>query len=314
MDGYAPTVVCLGECMVELRTRPDGLLTRSFGGDTLNTAVYLTRLGIRTEYVTALGDDDFSSDMVHAWEKEGVGTAHVQRLPGFLPGLYIIETDAAGERRFLHWRDSAPVRRIFDPLHVEAVEAALLTADVLYLSGITLSLFRGDARERLLASLGRARAAGIRVVFDTNFRARGWPDRSEASRIYDRVLALCHTVLAGVDDFREMEGAASPEQLLARLDRLGVSESVLKLSDPGCLVHHEGITESVPVPVSVVAVDTTAAGDSFAAGYLAARLFGEGPAASARAGHDVAARVIRHAGAIVPLDAMPPARPPRRSA
>ncbi len=145
MAGEGPSVACLGECMVELRTRPDGLLARSYGGDTLNTALYLARLGVSTSYVTALGDDDFSADMVRAWEAEGIGTGHVLRLPGCLPGLYIIETDESGERRFLHWRDSAPVRRIFDPPHVAAVRTALLAADVLYLSGITLSLFGAEA-------------------------------------------------------------------------------------------------------------------------------------------------------------------------
>ncbi len=308
-----PRVACLGECMVELRTRPDGLLSRAFGGDTLNTAVYLARLGVRTDYVSALGDDDFSADMVRAWEAEGVGTAHVLRLPGHLPGLYIIETDAAGERRFLHWRDSAPVRRIFDPPHADATEAALLAGDVLYLSGISLSLFRDGARARLLATLERAREAGVRVVFDTNFRARGWPDRAEASATYDRVLGLCHTVLAGVDDFRQMEGAGEAETVLARLERRGVAESVVKLPEPGCLVSAGGKTEPVSIPSPVVPIDTTAAGDSFAAGYLAARLSGRGPAEAALAGHIVAGAVIRHPGAIIPREAMPPAAP-RRSA
>ncbi len=308
------TVACLGECMVELRTRPDGLLSRAFGGDTLNTAVYLARLGVRTEYVTALGDDDFSADMIGAWTAEGVGTRHVLRLPGSLPGLYIIETDEAGERRFLHWRDSAPVRRIFDPPHVEAVEAALLSADVLYLSGITLSLFRGGARERLIATLVRARNAGIRVVFDTNFRARGWPDRGEAAQVYARILPLCHTVFAGVDDFRQIDGETSAEDLVARLARLGVAEAVVKRAEPGSLVGVGGVAVSVPIPGPIVPVDTTAAGDSFAAGYLAARLSGDSPAASARAGHEVAACVIMHPGAIVPREAMPPAWTLRRPA
>ena len=309
-----PTIACLGECMIELRTRPDGLLARAFGGDTLNTALYLARLGLRTEYVTALGDDDLSAGMIDAWRAEGIGTAHVLRLPGSLPGLYLIETDASGERRFLHWRDSAPVRRIFDPPYAEAVQDALLAADVLYLSGITLSLFRDEARERLFATLARARAEGRRIVFDTNFRARGWPDRAEAARSYARVLALCHTVLAGVDDFRQMEGEVTPEQIAARLDALGVAEAVVKRAEPGCLVRQGGITEDVPIPAPVVPVDTTAAGDSFAAGYLAARLSGDGPAAAARAGHVLAGCVIRHAGAIIPRAAMPAPRAPRRPA
>ncbi len=59
------------------------------------------------------------------------------------------------------------------------------------------------------------------------------------------------------------------------------------------------------MPERVSPVDTTAAGDSFAAGYLAARLRGEAPAAAARAGHRLAAVVITHPGAIIPREAMP---------
>ena len=56
-DREVARVACIGECMVELRELPDGLLSRGYGGDTLNTAVYLARLGVAVDYVTALGDD-----------------------------------------------------------------------------------------------------------------------------------------------------------------------------------------------------------------------------------------------------------------
>ena len=104
--------------MVELREQPDGQLRRSYGGDTLNTAVYLARLGVAVDYVTALGDDAWSGEMLAGWEEEGIGTRLVYRLPGRLPGLYIIQTDPQGERRFLYWRDSAAARQLFDHLEL----------------------------------------------------------------------------------------------------------------------------------------------------------------------------------------------------
>ena len=84
--------------MVELRELPDGTLRRSWGGDTLNTALYLARLGAAVDNVTALGDDGWSSEMLAEWQSEGIGTGLVHRLPGRLPGLYIIQTDSRGER------------------------------------------------------------------------------------------------------------------------------------------------------------------------------------------------------------------------
>ncbi len=91
-----------------------GLFSRGYGGDTLNTAVYLARLGVGVDYITALGDDSLSDEMIAGWAAEGVGTRRVARLPGKLPGLYMIQTDDKGERRFFHWRDSAAARSLMD--------------------------------------------------------------------------------------------------------------------------------------------------------------------------------------------------------
>src|SRR5689334_24009127 len=96
-------VACTGECMIELRPAPGGLFSRGFGGDTLNTAVYLSRLGIATDYITALGDDTLSDEMIAGWQAEGIGTSRVARLKGKLPGVYMIDTDATGERKSFHW-------------------------------------------------------------------------------------------------------------------------------------------------------------------------------------------------------------------
>src|SRR5258708_15260246 len=111
MDAVMTKVACIGECMVELKQAGHGLFSRGYGGDTLNTAVYLARLGAGVDYITALGDDPLSDEMIAGWTAEGVGTGQVLRLRGKLPGLYMIETDASGERRVLPSRERAAARR-----------------------------------------------------------------------------------------------------------------------------------------------------------------------------------------------------------
>ena len=303
-------VACLGECMMELVERPDGLLSRGFGGDTLNTAVYLARLGVPTRYVSALGDDGFSQAMIDAWAVEGIDTGAVVRVPGQVPGLYLIQTNAAGERRFTYWRDSAPVRQLFDGDNAGPAEAALATAGAVYLSGITLSLFAPPARDRLLEALARMRAEGVRVVFDTNFRPRGWPDRAVAQDVFARTVRTSDVVLAGVEDFALLDGTATADTLVADLVAAGVEEAVVKLPEPGCVVLAGGHPTHVPVPATLQPLDTTAAGDSFSAAYLAARIAGHPPAQAARAGHHLAGMVIQHPGAIIARHAMPPAWAP----
>ena len=67
----------------------------------------------------------------------------------------------------------------------------------------------------------------------------------------------------------------------------------------------DGVDEVVAAQPVARVVDTTAAGDSFAAAYLANRLAGAGPAAAARAGHALAGVVVGHPGALIPRSAMP---------
>ncbi len=239
VDWAGRRVACLGECMVELRTRPDGLLARAFGGDTLNTAVYLARLGVPVDYVTALGDDDFSADMLRAWEAEGVGTRHVRRIPGCLPGLYVIETDAAGERRFLYWRDSAPVRRLFDEAHGEETAAALSDAGVVYLSGITLSLFAGPARARLFA-VWRPSGRGCRNSLRHEFSSAGLAGSGRGAGGLRADAGLERSRARRLRGYRGAHrgGRAGGGLRVAR--PAGVAEAVVKLAQPGCLVRIGG--------------------------------------------------------------------------
>jgi 2-dehydro-3-deoxygluconokinase len=296
-------VACIGECMIELRQATDGRLSCGYGGDTLNTAVYLARLGIPVDYITALGDDPISDEMVAGWAAERVGTKWVVRLPGKLPGLYMIQTDAAGERRFYHWRESSAVRSLLSLPQTDDILEALAGYGLVYLSAITLSLFDEEGRRRLIAALARARQNSVRIAFDTNFRSRGWPDLEIARRAYQDAFDVADIVLASTEDMSALYAGETGDQLLARIPS---SEAVMKLAEPACLVRSAGVFQLVkagPVPGTVV--DTTAAGDSFAAAYLAARLRGADPVVAAHAGHRLAGTVVCHHGAIVPLNAMP---------
>jgi 2-dehydro-3-deoxygluconokinase len=304
-------VACIGECMVELKQAEGGLFSRGYGGDTLNTAVYLARLGVGADYITALGDDTLSEEMMAGWAAEGVGTKLVARLPGKLPGLYLIQTDDKGERRFFHWRDSAAARSLMDLPQTPEILNSLAGYDLIYLSAITLSLYGGEGRARLFAALKGAREAGARFAFDTNFRARGWPDLDVARAVFQEAFAAADIVLASTEDLLPLYPGVTNEALLSRIPG---AEVVLKLSEPASIVRLEGVPYPIKAkPVEEPVVDTTAAGDSFAAAYVAARLVGADPIEAARAGHRLAGVVVCHPGAIIPRAAMPPGLIPATS-
>ncbi|HVY41914.1 MAG TPA: sugar kinase [Hyphomicrobiaceae bacterium] len=296
-------VIAVGECMVELAKGTDGRFGLAYGGDTFNTAVYLARAGVDVAYATALGDDPYSSGIVELARAEGVGTHPTVVVPGRMPGLYLIETNAQGERTFYYWRDRSPARELLDGPGAAGVIEALTKAGLVYFSGITLSLYSDPGLARFAAALAAARTAGATIVMDSNFRPRGWPDRSRAQSVMGRFWALSDVGLPTFDDEAQLWGDRSPQATAARLCDLGVREIAVKLGSEGALVRAGSQEIEVPAPQRIKAIDTTGAGDSFNAAYLAARMRGLAAEAAARAGHRLAGVVIQHRGAIVPRDA-----------
>jgi 2-dehydro-3-deoxygluconokinase len=308
----AHTVYAIGECMIELQKTAQGqggTMDYRFGGDTLNTAVYMARLldpaKTNVAYVTGLGADGMSAEMLAAWAREGIDTSCVQQLPDRLPGIYMIETDPIGERRFHYWRRDSAARHWLAAPGAAAVLERLSGARMVYLSGISLAILAPGDRDRLIATLAQCRAAGGTVVFDNNYRPRLWESPDAAREVYGRVLAHADIALLTLDDEVALYGPADARAVVERTRALGVGEVVVKCGGAPCFVWHDGVLHEIaPAPVRDV-IDTTAAGDSFGAAYMAARLAGKGPDDAARAGHRLAGTVIRHRGAIIPRDAMP---------
>lgn len=299
-------VALLGECMLELQGQAFGAMQQSFGGDTLNTAVYLARAGaaqgLRVSYATGLGTDALSEGLLQRWAQEGLALDLVRRVPGRMPGLYQIQVDEHGERTFWYWREHSAARAYFDT-EMTPLEAMVEHLDVLYFSGISLAILPEAGRERLLALATHLRERGAQVVFDNNYRPRLWPDAATARHWYDRTYALCSTALLTLDDEQALRGL-DEDAALSAAAALPVLEVVVKHGAAPTHVRQTGQAwQQVPtVPVAQV-IDTTAAGDSFGGGYLAARLGGATPAQAVAAGNALAAQVIQHRGALMPRDA-----------
>ncbi|NAX21544.1 sugar kinase [Vibrio sp. V39_P1S14PM300] len=301
-------IAFFGECMIELSGDP---IRKSFGGDTLNTALYLSRLTashpVQVAYATGLGDDTLSRELIEYWKQEGIETDLIETFPAKLPGLYIVQTDEAGERSFLYWRDSAAVRNYFVTPSLNKLEAAIARQDLnyVYLSGISIAILDDDSKTRLKEALNQFSQAGGKVIFDNNFRPQLW-SAEQARHWYHQILPLVDIALITEDDDALVWG--KEESAEQRSLRLGCQEIVIKRGCEPCkLLWRQGdaIQQTYVAAEKVEnVVDTCAAGDSFAAGYLAARLTGQSCEQAAHLGHALAATVIQYPGAIIPNDAM----------
>jgi 2-dehydro-3-deoxygluconokinase len=304
-------IAVIGECMIEL-SQKGAEVSRGFGGDTLNTSVYIARQvnadDLEVHYVTALGEDNFSQQMLDAWQQENVHTELTQRLEHRLPGLYYIETDSTGERTFYYWRNEAAARFWLESDQAQAICAELAQFDYVYLSGISLAILNAASREKLMALLAQCRANGCKVIFDNNYRPRLWASREETQQVYQQMLACTDIAFLTLDDEDLLWGEKPVEEVIHRTQAAGVREVVIKRGADSCLVAIQGESTlevpAVKLPKEKV-IDTTAAGDSFSAGYLAVRLTGGSAEEAAKRGHLTASTVIQYRGAIIPKEAMP---------
>lgn len=292
-------IVAIGECMIELAAAGEGLYRKGFAGDTFNTAWYLRReLGAdwRVAYLTALGTDTTSDEMLAFFAEADIETDPVRRIDGAMPGLYMIHLDGA-ERSFSYWRDTSAARQLAaDPGHLEA---AFADGDAFYFSGITLAILPATDRNALLEKLGAAKAAGKAVAFDPNIRPRLWPDPAEMRRSIEAAAGVSTICLPSFPDEEAAFGDASLAETADRYLGLGADEVVVKDGPDPALVADADTREQIAAETVTQALDTTGAGDSFSAAYFAARLDGLPPVDSARKGHALAAQVVQHYGALL---------------
>jgi len=301
-------VLVIGEAMVELRPAGNGpdKYASAVAGDVYNTAVYLKRLAGETaqvSFLTALGNDALSQRMLTTFQNEEINTDSIRTIDGGTPGLYMIHTDDEGERSFTYWRSAAAARRMLDGDSLDDLTATLSDFDLVYFSGITLAILPPDHAAMLIAAAEAARVKGTAIAFDPNYRARLWAAPELAIAAFDNAFAVSDIALPGMDDEHDLYGSQSSEDTLARLKQADPAHIVLKAGKEVHLYTKGQDVDILPVTPVERPIDTTAAGDSFAAGFLSGWLDGLTPANCVARAARVAAFVVTQPGAICPASA-----------
>lgn len=293
-------VLAIGECMVELAPQAVGGFAMGFAGDTFNTAWYLRhRLPVDWDvaYLTGVGTDALSAQMTEFIVNAGI-TPEFMIIPDRTVGLYLISL-TNGERSFSYWRSAAAARKLAQ--HRAPIDA-LERGDIAYFSGITVAILDPEDRAQLLGALAAARARGVKIAFDPNLRPRLWSHIGDMRDWIMRAARVADIALPSFEDEANVFGDADKAATLTRYKSAGAHCVIVK-DGPGDVLAQDGDQPEVVVsPVlNPAPVDTTAAGDSFNAAFLAGYLRGDPLHSAIAAGCALSHHVVSHKGALVQM-------------
>lgn len=305
MNGSTRDVLILGEGMIEL-SETNSQYQAKFGGDTLNTAIYLSRLGGTARYCTGVGRDPFSSKLIAQLGAEGVKTDSVFQSDNNQIGIYLIQNDKTGEREFFYWRNDSAARAFFQSSDFPQTIKDVNPGEVnVYLSGITLSLLSEANIEVLSEFCEQVKSSGGEVIFDTNYRRVGWGCAARARKTIESFASLVTLSLPTFEDAADLFGDKTPEETAQRWRGYGADTVIVKAGSKGAYLKSPNESIWVPTRIDPLPLDTTGAGDSFNAAIIASLVKSESLMSGVKSAHNLASVVIRYKGAIAPSEAMP---------
>lgn len=295
-------LLAIGECMMELTAEPNERFKKGYAGDTYNALVYAKRLNpkLTTCLLTALGDDQVSQDMQNSWLNLGVSNSQVITTNQATIGLYSIATDETGERSFSYWRKGSAASQMMQLLSFDELVNRNTGFDTVFFSGISLAILTDEDKATLISLIAQLKKLGASIAFDPNYRSKMWKDEQHAINWLTKAYEVSDILMPGIEEHQQLFGHQTSEQIMDFCQQFSAREVIIKCGNEGVFGYESGqFVYHQPFAPAPIQVDSTAAGDSFAGTYLAARLSGDSVENSIKKACFVAGQVVQHKGAIL---------------
>lgn len=258
------------------------------GGCGSNVAIGLAKQGVDTLLLARTGDDFIADLLFRTWDQVGVDARKVQRDGGLPTGTSVILVDSAAQPRFIHTPGANTSLRVgTEEIHW------LLENQVKYLHVAGYFVLPGLLNDPFGEFLGRVRDRGISVSLDVV----STPAMDQPGPLW-ACLPHLDLFLCNLQEARRLTGEEEMDRAAEVLRNKGARTVVIKMGRNGCWAAGEEGERLVPAPAVQDEIDTTGAGDAFAAGLLASLLRGEDIVESCRQGNRAGAEVVQHLGAV----------------
>ena len=219
----------------------------SFGGDALNEAIVLSRLGKKVEWISKIGDDDAGQKILNYAADNGVSIEHLKIEAGLATSITIVLVEKSGERFFLT-NPQASMRKL-------AAEDIVSFASMFISTTLDIA-----ATERIFKAI---KAAGKILAFDMKF-----PHHGETLRDMAGMLSYADYFFPNEEELATLTGERDIDKNIAALLNYGLKCAIVKRGGEGCVIATKDERYEVPACRVEKVIDTTGAGDCFAAGFL----------------------------------------------
>ncbi|MCU1383348.1 MAG: PfkB domain protein [Acidobacteria bacterium] len=291
-------VLAIGRSSIDLYAHEIGRAiadVRSFdayvGGCPTNVSVGTRRLGLRSALLTAVGDDQVGDFVTAFLEREEVDTQFIPRKAGHRTSAVILTIQPPDKFPLTFYRDNCADRALTVD---DVARAPVRDTRVVFVTGTGLS--HEPARSATFAAAAAARAAGVPVLVDLDYRADQW-DEATAFSTQLRALLTSATMTVGTEE--ELAAASGSDDVgrgAALLLECGIEALILKRGARGSTVFRPNAPPVDVPPFPIEVLNVLGAGDAFASGFLYGYLQGWPLERAARMGNACGAIVVTRHG------------------
>jgi 2-dehydro-3-deoxygluconokinase len=263
-------VITLGDAMVTFNPAARGPLKyvssfeRKVGGAELNVALGCSRLGLKSGWISRLGNDEFGKYIYNFVRGEGIDVSEVKLVDGYPTSLNFKEIMEDGSGSTFYYRSNSPTTTLTEET---LREEYFKETKLLHITGIFPAIDKEKNMPVIKKAIKLAKENGLLVSFDPNIRLKLW-SKEEARKNLNEILPLVDIFLTGMEEAELLLGTTDPQEIITHCERLGISYIAIKRGEDGSIGYHDGqYIEAEPVKPKKV-VDTVGAGDGFDSGFI----------------------------------------------
>ncbi|MGR3764122.1 sugar kinase [Rossellomorea sp. NS-SX7] len=263
-------VVTIGDAMITLDPSSTGPMRfvssfeRKIGGAELNFAIGCARLGLKTGWVSRLGNDEFGRHIFNTVRGEGVDVSQVEMADGYPTSLNFKEIMGDGSVRTFYYRDRSPTTTLTkETLNDEFLK----NTKILHITGVFPAVDKTKNIELIRHAITEAKKHGVMISCDPNIRLKLWSE-DEARDVLRSFLPYVDILLTGVEEAQLLFGTTDPHEIIEHCKAFGISHLAIKQGEEGSVGYSAGEYVEAPAVKAKKVVDTVGAGDGFDAGFI----------------------------------------------